>query len=97
MENYTEERTLSLSDRLVLDRTSLADERTFLAYVRTFIGMLSEGIAILKVFDFSWTRPIAYILPAASLPMLATGVMRYLAVARNLQDIVAGETADSYE
>ncbi len=97
MENDTEERTLSLSDRLAMDRTSLANERTFLAYVRTFIGMLSAGIAILKVFDFSWTRPIAYILLAASLPMLATGVMRYLAVARNLQDILTGETADSYE
>ena len=90
MENQTEERTLSLSDRLALDRTSLANERIFLAYVRTFIGMLSAGIAILKVFDFSWIRPIAYIL-------LATGVMRYLAVARNLQKILTGEPAGSYE
>lgn len=66
MENQTEERTLSLSDRLALDRTGLANERTFLAYVRTFIGML------------------------------ATGVMRYLAVARNLQKILTGEPAGSY-
>lgn len=87
--DHQTERTLSMSDRLALDRTKLANERTFLAYVRTFIGMLSAGIAILKVFDFSWTRPIAWILLACSLPMLAVGIYRYRKTSAELEKLMS--------
>ena len=81
---------LSTGDKLALDRTHLANERTLLAYVRTFIGMLSAGIAILKVFDFAWTKPIAYALLICSIPMLVVGLYRYRATARDLKSITNG-------
>lgn len=87
MMNKTE---LPISDRLAFDRTHLANERTLLAYVRTFIGMVSAGIAILKVFDFSWARPIAWVFLAAALPMLAVGIYRYLKTARGLKQYRSG-------
>ena len=89
MQENTEIR-LSTSDKLALDRTNLANERTLLAYVRTFIGMLSAGIAILKVFDFAWTKPIAYALLICSIPMLVVGLYRYRATARDLKSITNG-------
>lgn len=81
---------LSTGDRLAFDRTHLANERTMLAYVRTFIGMVSAGIAILKVFDFPWARPIAWVFLAAALPMLAVGIYRYLKTARGLKQYRSG-------
>lgn len=84
MDNKTEIK-LSNSDRLALDRTNLANERTLLAYVRTFIGMVSAGIAILKVFDFSWTKPIAFLFLGCSVPMLAIGIYRYVKTGNDLK------------
>lgn len=89
MQENTEIR-LSTSDRLAFDRTHLANERTLLAYVRTFIGMLSAGIAILKVFDFVWTKPVAYALLACSFPLLAAGIYRYIKTDRNLKNYFGG-------
>ncbi len=86
MENSSKP-VLSTSDRLALDRTKLANERTLLAYIRTFIGMVSAGIAILKVFDFAWTRPIACLFLIGSIPMLCIGIYRYIKTSRGLQDI----------
>lgn len=93
MENKTGSR-LSLSDNLALNRTHLANERTLLAYVRTFIGMLSAGIAILKVFDFPWTKPVAYVLLICAGPMLAAGIYRYMKTGRELREVTEGKEAD---
>ena len=40
---------LSLSDRLALQRTRLANERTFLTYVRTSLAMLGFGLVLLRL------------------------------------------------
>ncbi|MBR4163526.1 MAG: DUF202 domain-containing protein [Solobacterium sp.] len=85
MDNKTEIK-LSNSDKLALTRTDLANERTMLAYVRTFIGMVSAGIAILKVFDFPWTRPIAVLFLGCSVPMLVIGIYRYVKTGNNLKE-----------
>lgn len=40
---------LSLTNKLAIDKTNLANERIFLAYFRTFIVFLSSGFAIIKL------------------------------------------------
>ena len=40
---------LSLTDRLALQRTRLANERTFLTYVRTSLAMLGFGLVLLQL------------------------------------------------
>jgi putative membrane protein len=40
---------LSLSDRLALQRTRLANERTFLTYVRTSLAMVGFGLVLLQL------------------------------------------------
>ncbi|NPA67860.1 MAG: DUF202 domain-containing protein, partial [Chlorobi bacterium] len=44
-----EKQTLSISEKLAIDRTKLANERTFLAFFRSFVVMLSSGLAIVKL------------------------------------------------
>ncbi|MET4107713.1 DUF202 domain-containing protein [Hymenobacter sp. UYP22] len=41
--------SLSLSDRLALQRTRLANERTFLTYVRTSLAMLGFGLVLIQL------------------------------------------------
>ena len=40
---------LSLTDRLALQRTRLANERTFLTYVRTSLAMVGFGLVLLQL------------------------------------------------
>ena len=40
---------LSLTDKLALDRTRLANQRTFLAFIRTSIMSFASGITLLKL------------------------------------------------
>jgi len=41
--------SLTLSDRLALQRTRLANERTFLTYVRTSLAMTGFGLALIQL------------------------------------------------
>lgn len=44
--------TLSLGDRLALERTRIAYERTLMAWVRTAASMITFGFSVYKFFGF---------------------------------------------
>jgi putative membrane protein len=83
-----ENNKMKLSDSLAVQRTILANERTILAYLRTFIGMVGSGAALLKLIDFEWTRPIAFILIFLAPVILVIGLFRYFNTARTMQVIM---------
>lgn len=77
--------SLSLSDRLAIDRTVLANERTFLAYLRTALGLAALGATALKVFgDELFYRVIGVACLAVAPLLLLWGARRFLRVRRDL-------------
>lgn len=76
---------LSLSDRLAIDRTVLANERTFLAYLRTVLGLAALGVTALKLFgDELFYRAIGSACLAVAPLLLLWGARRFLRVRRDL-------------
>ncbi|MGV6829997.1 MAG: DUF202 domain-containing protein [bacterium] len=76
--------TLSLTDKLAIDRTKLANERTFLAYFRTFIVFLSSGFAIIKLDVLVEIRWIGYMLTIIGPILFLIGLLRFFYVKRNI-------------
>ncbi len=70
---------LSLTDRLALDRTHLANQRTLLAYTRTGIYLVFTGLGLLHLIrierDLYWIAWLAFALGGAS---IVTGMVSYL-------------------
>ena len=76
---------LSLSDRLAIDRTVLANERTFLAYLRTVLGLAALGATALKLFgDELFYRVVGVACLAVAPLLLFWGTRRFLRVRRDL-------------
>ncbi|MBF9239427.1 DUF202 domain-containing protein [Hymenobacter sp. BT683] len=67
---------LSLSDRLALQRTRLANERTFLTYVRTSLAMLGFGLVLIQLHP-SRTGLLGYGAITAAALMIVTGWLRF--------------------
>lgn len=76
---------LDLRDQLALDRTVLANERTLLAYVRTALGLVGAGVGLLHFVSGPGGSLGGWLLIAASLVTLLTGIWRYLSVRRVLR------------
>ena len=67
---------LSLSDRLALQRTRLANERTFLTYVRTSLAMLGFGLVLLQLHPVR-TGLLGYGAVTAAALVMLTGWLRF--------------------
>jgi putative membrane protein len=67
---------LSLTDRLALQRTRLANERTFLTYVRTSLAMVGFGLVLLQLHPVraGW---LGYAALLAAVLMLLVGFFRF--------------------
>ena len=78
-----EKLNLSLTDKLAIDRTSLANERTFLAYFRTFIVFLSSGFAIIKLDLLQEIKWIGHMLIIIAPLLLLIGLIRFIYVKKN--------------
>lgn len=67
---------LSLSDRLALQRTRLANERTFLTYVRTSLAMLGFGLVLIRLHP-ARTGMLGYGAMGAAALVMLTGWLRF--------------------
>lgn len=79
---------LSLTDRLALDRTSLALERTLLSYLRTALGMVAMGGTFLLFLANAWTDGAGYALIALGGGTGVTGTVQFLRMKRRLGNLV---------
>jgi putative membrane protein len=80
---------LSVTDRLAVMRTELANERTLLAYIPTALALAAGGLAIVQFAgDPDWRRAGWTLLPAGTLA-LVLGVARYRRVSRSIADAQA--------
>lgn len=76
---------LSITDRLALTRTDLANERTLLSYVRTALATSAAGVGLVEVFTDPMLRGIGWVLlPTGGLVLLA-GLHRFRRVRRALR------------
>ena len=80
----TEKPTLTLNDKLAIDRTHLANERTFLAYFRTAVVFLSSGVAILKMEILQEITGLGIVLLALTPFVLGYGLFRFIKVRRKI-------------
>ncbi|WP_310391897.1 DUF202 domain-containing protein [Hymenobacter sp.] len=67
---------LSLTDRLALQRTRLANERTFLTYVRTSLAMLGFGLVLIQLHPVR-TGALGYGAVLAAAVVMLTGFIRF--------------------
>jgi putative membrane protein len=68
---------MSVQQDLALQRTRLANERTLLAYVRTFMGFLGLGIALIAVFDSTFSSALGVASIAAGVFVMVIGVISH--------------------
>lgn len=67
---------LSLTDRLALQRTRLANERTFLTYVRTSLAMLGFGLVLIQLHPVR-TGLLGYGAVTAAAVLISIGFVRF--------------------
>jgi putative membrane protein len=67
---------LSLTDRLALQRTRLANERTFLTYVRTSLAMLGFGLVLIQLHPVR-TGLLGYGAVTAAVVVMLIGFVRF--------------------
>ena len=67
---------LSLTDRLALQRTRLANERTFLTYVRTSLAMLGFGLVLIQLHPVR-TGLLGYGAVTAAALVMLVGFLRF--------------------
>lgn len=84
MSTQGEPTDISLSDRLAVERTAMANERTLLAYIRTSLALLAAGFTILKFFTSNGMHMLGYLLIPAGVVTLMVGLMNYSEVRARL-------------
>lgn len=75
---------LTLTDRLAVDRTRLANERTFLAYLRTGLGGVGLAFLLVRFTDDVPSVAIGIATGVASVLLIAWGVIRFRKVRNRL-------------
>lgn len=68
---------LSLSDRLAISRTDMANERTLLAYVRTALALAAGGVGLVSIFTMAAIVALGWVLIPAGAVTLFVGVVRF--------------------
>lgn len=76
---------MSLSDRLAVSRSDLANERTLLAYVRTALALAAGGIGLVQIFSASLVVALGWALIPAGALLLLVGVARFQRTQRALR------------
>lgn len=76
---------LTLTDKLAIERTRLANERTFLAYFRSAVVFLSSGFAIMKLPLFDEIKWLGWILIALGPVLITIGLIRLIYVKRSIK------------
>ena len=76
--------SLSLTDRLALQRTRLANERTFLTYVRTSLAMLGFGLVLIQLHPVR-AGLLGYGAVAAAAVLLLIGFVRFRQRRRDIE------------
>ncbi len=79
-----EKQSLSISEKLAIDRTKLANERTFLAFFRSFVVMLSSGLAITKLQFLRNIYMIGIALMIIAAFLLIYGITHYFKVNKRI-------------
>ncbi|MCC8171206.1 MAG: DUF202 domain-containing protein [Parabacteroides sp.] len=82
--NFTKESNLSLSDRLALERTRLANERTLFSYLRTSLYLLTAGIGVLQVESISRLDGLAWLCILSGILLFFMGFVRFWRVKKQL-------------
>ena len=77
---------LTISEKLAIDRTKLANERTFLSFFRSFVVMLSSGLAIIKLQFLENIIIIGIALIIIGFMLLIYGFMHYYKVKKNISN-----------
>lgn len=85
---------VSLTDRLALDRTELANERTLLAYARTALGLVALGVTSLHFLTEPLYQAVGYVSIVAGGTVLAGGLVRFAQVRRRLRSAVRAVDGD---
>lgn len=83
----TTKQIVSLSDKLAISRTNLANERTFLAYFRTSVVLFSSGIAIVRLDFFEKMYDFGLILTLISPLIILLGTYRFLSFKKKIQQM----------
>ncbi len=68
---------MTMQQDLAVQRTRLANERTLLAYVRTFMGFLGLGVALIAVFDSTFSSTLGTASIAAGAVVMVIGLASY--------------------
>ena len=79
-----EKQTLSIGEKLAIDRTKLANERTFLAFFRSFVVMLSSGLAIIKLEFLENIYILGILLIIIASLLLIYGILHYFRVNKRI-------------
>ncbi len=79
---------LSLSDRLAIERTHLANERTFLAFFRLSVFFLGTGISIIHINFFKDIPFLGWGLVVLSPLMFLFGLYRLVYVRRFIEKTI---------
>jgi len=79
-----EKQTLSIGEKLAIDRTKPANERTFLAFFRSFVVMLSSGLAIIKSVFLENIYILGIILIIIAFFLLIYGILHYFRVNKRI-------------
>ncbi len=92
-----EDQKIITRDYLAIERTRLANERTFLAYFRTFAGILSAGIAIVKLDLFFEMKELGFAFVIISPFILAVGTYRLIYVRNKMRQFHKNASSTSTE
>ncbi|MBF9221260.1 DUF202 domain-containing protein [Hymenobacter ruricola] len=84
---------LSLTDRLALQRTRLANERTFLTYVRTSLAMLGFGLVLIQLHPVR-TGLLGYWAVAAAAVVMLIGFIRFRQRRREIAESSIAESSN---
>jgi putative membrane protein len=82
---------MSISDRLAVDRTSLANTRTLLAYLRTSLGCLALGFSLHHFFGSRFAA-VGYGFILAAFVLGLIGVVQYRAFRRRIAKFLLPES-----
>jgi putative membrane protein len=88
---------MSLSDRLAVSRTDLANERTLLAYVRTALALAAGGIGLVQIFSAPLIVALGWALMPAGALVFLLGVARFRRTQRALRAMEANATSGDSE
>jgi len=84
---------LTLSDKLAIARTALANERTFMAYSRTALAFLISGVSLIRFFNYLATTIIGWTLLPIGAAVVIFGFKRFKMRQREIKEAMTVDAA----